>query len=106
VHTDIITLPEIDGYHYVICFIDRTNRWIEAMPLKNTKVPDIAQAFVEIWVSRHGVPLKLLSDRRPQFRSELFTEVCNLLRVDTVKTTAYNPKANSIVEGVQKTLKI
>ena len=105
VHTDIVTLPEIDGYRYVITFIDRATRWIEAKPLKSTQAEDVAQAFVDVWVSRHGVPLKLSSDRGPQFRSKLFDEVCKLLGVDTVKTTSYNPKANGIVERVQKTLK-
>ena len=78
---------------------------IEEMALKSTKAPDIAQAFIAIWVSRHGIPLKLSSDRGPQFWSKLFPEVCCLLGVDTVRTIVYNPKVNGIVESVQKMLK-
>jgi cleavage and polyadenylation specificity factor subunit 1 len=96
---------ELDGYRYVVTFIDRASRWIEAKPLKSITAEEVAQAFVDTWVSRHGVPLKLSSDCGPQFHSQLFAEVCKLLGVDTVKTTAYNPKANGIVERVQKTLK-
>ena len=48
VHTDIVTLPEIDGYRYVITFIDRAMRWMEAKPLKSTEAEDVARAFLEI----------------------------------------------------------
>jgi cleavage and polyadenylation specificity factor subunit 1 len=67
VHLDVFILPEVDGYGYLLTFIDRATRWIEAKPLKETKAEDVAKAFVEMWVSRHGTPHKLTSDRGPQF---------------------------------------
>lgn len=105
VHMDIIVLPEVSGFRYVISFIDRSTRWVESKPLKKTEAEDVAKVFIEEWVSRHGVPAKLTSDRGPQFRSKLFGEICQLLGVDTVKTTSYNPKSNGIVERMQKVLK-
>ena len=105
VHTDLIILPEVDGYKYAVSFIDRATRWIEVVPLRRTEAGDIADAFIDIWVSRHGVPHVLVSDRGPQFRARLFSEICAALGVDTVRTTAYNPKSNGIVERAQKTLK-
>lgn len=78
---------------------------MEVKPLKRTEAEDVARAFVEMWVSRHGVPLKLTSDRGPQFHSKLLDEICHILGVDTVRTTSYNAKCNGIVERAQKTLK-
>jgi cleavage and polyadenylation specificity factor subunit 1 len=105
VHTDIVVLPEVDGYRYVVSFIDRATRWVESKALKRTEAVDVAEAFIEVWVSRHGVPLQLTSDRGPQYRSQLFKEICKILGVDSVKTTSYNPRSNGIVERMQRRLK-
>ena len=103
VHMDLITVLEVDGYSDVVTFIDRRTRWIEAIPVKETTASAIAQAFVEVWISRYGVPSKLSSDRGPQFRSDLFDEFGRLLRVEAIRTTAYNPKANGLLERVHRT---
>lgn len=105
VHTDIVVLPEVEGFRYLISFIDRATRWMETKPLQRITTEDVAKAFIEVWISRFGTPLKLVSDRGPQYRAKLFKEIGKLLGVDTVKTTAYNPKCNGIVERMQKTLK-
>jgi hypothetical protein len=84
VHTNIIHLPKVDGYKYAVSFIDCTTRWVESVPLKSIEVTDVAEAFVDAWVSRHGVPTQLISDCGPQYHSRLFEEICALLGVNTV----------------------
>lgn len=74
----------MDGYRYVVTFIDRATRWVEVKLLKRTEVVDVADAFLELRVSRHGVPLRFTSYHDPQYRSRLFSEICNLIGVDTV----------------------
>ena len=105
VHTDIVILPEVEGYRYLISFIDHSSRWVEAKPLRQREAEDVAQAFLEVWVSPHGMPHRLISDRGPQFRSRLFDSICAFLGVDSVRTTTYNPKSNGIVERMQRILK-
>jgi hypothetical protein len=67
IHTDIIILPEVDGFKYAISFIDRATRWIECKPLRQTEAIDVAETFLDVWISRFGVPHHLVSDRGPQF---------------------------------------
>lgn len=105
VHMDIVILPDSDGYRYLCTFIDRKTRWIEAEPLKQITAEQIAKVFYNTWISRYGVPEKVTSDRGPQFRSELFRELCALLGIDAIQTTAYNPKANGIIERWHRVLK-
>ncbi len=56
-------------------------------------------------VSRHGVPGELLSDRGQNLLSNLIREVCNLLGIKKVNTTAYHPQTDGLVENMNKTLR-
>ena len=50
----------------------------------------VADGLIEIF-SRTSLPMQILSDRVTQFTSTLLEELCELLGVDQIKTTAYNP---------------
>ena len=66
---------------------------------------EIADAFVSTWVSRFGVPLQLVTDRGAQFESELFSHLSRTLGFVRLRTTAYNPKCNGLLERQHRTLK-
>jgi len=55
-------------------------------------------------VTRHGVPERLLSDRGPNFLSELVQEVCKLLGTTKVNTSGYHPQCDGLVEKFNSTL--
>jgi len=48
--------------------------------------------------SRFGVPLQLLSDRESEFEGALFSELCQWMCIDKIRTTAYCPSTNGMVE--------
>lgn len=65
-------------------------------------------SFIKIrWelVARYGVPLCITSDRGTQFQSTLFTELCRIFGTHQISTTAYNPKANGMIERINRQLK-
>ena len=64
----------------------------------------IAKLFVEQIVCRHGVPAQLLSDCGAAFLSHLLTEICKLLGVEKLNTTAYHPQTDGLVERFNRTL--
>ena len=64
-------LPPSHSFTYLFTMVDRTMRWPEAVPLSSTTAPDLARAFIAVWVSRYGTPADLSSDHGPQFTSEL-----------------------------------
>lgn len=105
-HIDIVGPLKIShGYRYLCTFIDRGSRWTEAIPLQEIKAEIIARAAFDTWISRYGVPLELTSDRGSQFTSDVFEKLCKLLGANHMKTAAYNPKANGIVERWHSRLK-
>ena len=70
VHLDLVgLLPSCQGLSYLLMMIDRTSRWLEAVPLSSITSKACARAFISTWVSRCGVPALLTLDRGLQFTS-------------------------------------
>ncbi len=65
IHVDLVgPLPASeDGYVYIMTMVDRTTRWLEAVPLKNISASGCVEAFLSSWVARFGVPDTFTLDR-------------------------------------------
>jgi len=98
---EIYTSP----YRYLLTCIDRATRWVEAIPIVDITAASVAIAFFEVWISRFGVPLNVVTDRGTQFESELFSELSALVGFQRLRTTAYHPQSNGMVERVHRTIK-
>ncbi len=94
-----------DGFKYIFTVIDRSTRWLEIIPVKNLKATTAADALVEGWISRFGVPADITTDRGTQFTSQVWAKLCNRLGVKHHMTTAYHPASNGLVEGAHRQLK-
>ena len=106
VHIDLVgPFPSGDGFKYLFTIIDRTTRWPEAVPVRDMSTASFAAAFITSWVSRHGVPAVITSDRGAQFCSTFWREFCSLLGIKHNLTTAYHPMANGLVERFHRSLK-
>ncbi|XP_023212687.1 uncharacterized protein LOC111615516 [Centruroides sculpturatus] len=80
-----------NGNKYILVFVDHFSRYAEAIPLPNIHSKTIAKAFVTNIVLRHSTPVQLLTDRAPNLISKMFKEVCELLHIKLLHTTAYHP---------------
>jgi cleavage and polyadenylation specificity factor subunit 1 len=106
IHVDIVgPLPQSSGFSYLFTVVDRTTRWPEAVPLSSTAAADCAAALFSGWIQRFGVPSVITSDRGAQFTSNLWTALCTILAISHVKTTAYHPQSNGLVERFHRRLK-
>jgi hypothetical protein len=85
--------------------VDRTTRWPEAIPLSGTAAADCAVALFSGWIQRFGDPAVITSDRVAQFTSSLWNALCTILAISHVKTTAYHPQSNGLVERFHRRLK-
>ena len=106
VHIDLVgPLPPSNGFSYLLTCIDRFSRWPEAIPLQAIDAETVARAFVERWIASFGVPATITTDRGQQFESILFRSLTELLGSNRIRTTAYRPAANGMVERFHRQLK-
>ena len=52
-----------------------------------------------------GTPKRILTDQGSNFEAELTQQLCQLLLINKVRSTAYHPATNGQVERMNKTLK-
>ncbi|XP_062555807.1 uncharacterized protein LOC134220724 [Armigeres subalbatus] len=65
----------------------------------------IAEALVAGWIARFGVPTYITTDQGRQFESSLFSQLVHLLGTKHLRTTAYHPQSNGLIERWHRTLK-
>jgi len=58
----------------------------------------IARAFVEEIILKFGIPQIILTDQGSNFMSEVFRNVCKILKIKKLKCTAYHPQTNGALE--------
>ena len=106
VHVDVVgPLPASRGATYLLTCVDRFTRWCEAVPMVDQTADSTAHGFLSTWVSRFGVPATVTTDRGSQFCSEMWRSMSHQLGFQLCHTTAYNPKANGMVERLHRQLK-
>lgn len=106
IHMDLVgPLPQSGGYSYILTIVDRFTRWPEAFPIRDMTALTVSKIFYKEYICRFGVPLYITTDQGTQFESTLFTELTKLLGSHRIRTTAYNPKANGLVERFHRQLK-
>ncbi|XP_076274980.1 uncharacterized protein LOC143205846 [Rhynchophorus ferrugineus] len=94
-----------DSNMYCLTCVDRFSRWPEAIPLPDQEAETVARAFYSNWVARFGVPLRITTDQGRQFESRLFRCLNHLMGTMHLRTTAYHPAANGMVERLHRQLK-
>ena len=56
-------------------------------------------------ISHTGIPVELLSDQGSVFLGKVIKELCRLLNIKQMKTTAYHSQTNGILERWHSSLK-
>ena len=92
------------GHKYILTVVDYATRYPEAEPLRNIDTISVAEALVGIFC-RVGFPEEMLTDQGTQFMSEVMREVNRLLSIKQLRTTAWHPMCNGLVERFNGTLK-
>ncbi|XP_049861636.1 protein NYNRIN-like [Schistocerca gregaria] len=80
-------------------------KWREAFSMKDITAETIAQTFFRGWIVRFGVPLRITTDQGRQFEAYVFKALATLLGTKCIRTTAYHPASNGMVERLHRQLK-
>lgn len=106
VNIDIVgPLPPSKGYTYCLTAVDRFTRWCEAYPMPDQTAKTVVDTLYGQWISRFGVPDRITTDQGRQFESELFHMFSQILGSSKLRTTAYHPRSNGLVERFHRQMK-
>lgn len=106
IHIDIVgPLPPSHGYTHILTCIDRFTRWPEAIPISIVTAESVARHLMERWIALYGCPSTITTDRGQQFESDLFSSLTRMLGTERIRTTAYHPASNGLVERFHRQLK-
>lgn len=92
------------GSVYILTCIDVFSKWTEAFAIPNKEAKVVARVLVEQVFCRFGTPISLLSDNGTEVDSSIMREICQLLGIDKIHTTAYKASTNAAIERFHRTL--
>jgi hypothetical protein len=87
-----------------VVFDDRYSKAMRVVAVPNITIETLARDFVLDWVAVYGISLLLLTDNGTQFIFKFFQNVCRLLGVKQLITTAYHSSTNGQVERFNQTV--
>ncbi|KAL6458845.1 hypothetical protein MHYP_G00323170 [Metynnis hypsauchen] len=79
---------------YILVAQDYFTKWVEAYPLPNDQAVTVAEVLMAEWVCRYRVPQTLHSDQGPNFESDVFRRMCELLGIEKTRTTPFRPQSD------------
>nr|GEZ54941.1 reverse transcriptase domain-containing protein [Tanacetum cinerariifolium] len=99
-----------DGTHCIknrswLLLFDRLTKSAHFIPTRETdSMETLTRLYIKEIVSRHGVPISIISDRDSQFTSRFWQSMQNALGTQLDMSTAYHPEADGQSERTIQTL--
>ncbi|GKC16086.1 reverse transcriptase domain-containing protein, partial [Tanacetum coccineum] len=104
---DFITkLPKTSNGHDTIwVIVDRLTKSAHFIPTRETdSMETLTRLYIKEIVSRHGVPISIISDRDSHFTSRFWKSLQNALGTQLDMSTAYHPETDGQSERTIQTL--
>ena len=73
----IMDLPESEGFDSILVVVDRFSKEVEFVPCtKSVSALDTTKLYLRHVWKHHGLPTGIVSDRGPQFTSQVMKDIC------------------------------
>ncbi|KAD2393182.1 hypothetical protein E3N88_40159 [Mikania micrantha] len=93
------------GCNTIWVIVDRLTKSAHFLAIKeNDKMEKLARIYVKEVVSRHGVPISIISDRDGRFISNFWKSLQNSLGIRLDMSTTYHPQTDGQSERTIQTL--
>ena len=96
----VVDLPVTqEGYNAICVFVCHLTKMVRLVATQTTlSATGFASLFMKEVFPHYGLPENLISDRGPQWNSEMFQAMCDTLGIKLKLSTAYHPQTNGLVE--------
>lgn len=103
---DFVTgLPPSEGNDTILTIVDRFSKAVHFIPLpKLPSAMETANLLVQHVFRLHGIPQDIVSDRGPQFTSQVWRAFCKALGTTPSLTSGYHPQSNGQAERANQDL--
>lgn len=95
---------DLEDNKYILTIQCELSKFIEAYPLRNKETVSIAKSFVNNFILRFGIPKIIATDRGTEFISSTMEEVCKLLNIEKLSSTAYHHQTVGSLENAHNQL--
>ena len=92
------------GNNYILTVVDYCTKYAEAIPIPDKSCQTVTEAVFENIFCRYGMAKELLTDKGGEFTGRYFNDICKILKIKHVTTTAYHPQTDGLVERFNRTL--
>ena len=92
------------GYEYILMIVDHFTRFVQAYLTLKKSVKTAATHLCDDFISRFGLPARILHDQGKEFENGLFRHIQKSTGITHLRTTPYHPKCNGTVERMSQTI--
>jgi transposase InsO family protein len=85
------------GFRFLFVRVDTFTKWMETTPVVNI-TQEAAVKFLQNIIYRFGVPKRVLTDNRTQFKGAKFSKYCADFGIDHQPSSAAHPQTNGQVK--------
>ena len=102
----ITSLPKTkQGYTAILVVVDRLTKMTHFIPRQNEfTAQDMARLFADHVWKYHGMPLRITTDRGPEFTNKFIATLCELVDTLHCSSTAYHPQSDGQTERMNRVL--
>lgn len=99
---DFVTgLPLSQGFDTIFVVVDRVTKMGHLIPCNSTAgTAEVMAIFLAHFWKLHGLSDSIVSDRGPQFASELWKQLCSCLKISPQLSTTFHPESDGQTEHV------
>jgi transposase InsO family protein len=96
--------PLSNGCSYILTAIDVFSKYLVAVPIREKTAECVARVLMDRVFLVWGLPFEILSDQGTEFMNAVLQELMRLLGVKQIRTSAYAPSTNGVVERTHRCL--
>ena len=108
----ITDLPESEGFDSILVVVDRFSKEVDQFSKEVEFIPctksvsalDTAKLYLRHVWKYHGLPTGIVSDRGPQFASQVMKNICKRLGIQPRLSTTYHPQTDGQTERINQDL--